>query len=157
MEVWIVQWDYAYDNEHNVSVWATEAAALRHVCDDIEDNITNNWDMDDETQSQCADEISQLLAKGKHRMVMGAWNDYESNNNDEQATYWTVHKMDVQVGDDEEIITSAPVVAYKAIASGATCRGPCGQYNNYAYADRSDGTNVCYQCSTFQHIFGVKS
>lgn len=156
MEVWIAQWDYAYDDEHNVTVWASEAEALKSVCDQIEDNITNNWDMDNEEQSQCADEITALQSQNKYREIIQKWNDYQSESDDDHAEYWSVSRKNVLTGDGEAVTLSPPAV-YKPTTSGATCRGPCGLYNNYALADRADGTHVCYQCSTFQHIFGVKS
>ena len=155
MEVWIKEWNYIADGETNHTVWATELAALKSACDEIEDSITNNWDMDDETQAQYSENITQLLAQAKWREVVEAWNDYQGNFNDEYAEYWSIMRKEVLTGDDEEIVTSAPVMAFKASISGATCRGPCGQYNDYAYADKSDGTHLCRQCSTFKHIFGV--
>jgi hypothetical protein len=155
MKVWLKEWDYAYDNEHNVSVWASELAALQSCVSEIQDSITNNWDMDDETQAQYSDEFTELLLKREYRLAMEKWNDYQSNHNDEQCEYWFVSSKDILGGDDQEIVTSASAVAFKASSSGATCRGPCGQYNDYAYADKSDGTHLCRQCSTFKHIFGV--
>jgi hypothetical protein len=157
MKVWLKEWDYAYDNEHNVSVWASELAALQSCVSEIQDSITNNWDMDDETQAQYSDEITELLLKREYRLAMEKWNDYQSNYNDEQCEYWFVSSKDILGGDDEQIVTSAPAVAYKSSIVGATCRGPCGQFNDYAYADKYDGTHLCRQCSTFQHIFGTKS
>lgn len=37
---------------------------------------------------------------------------------------------------------------YSAAECGATCRGHCGTYNEYAYADNPDGTYVCFGCKT---------
>ncbi len=155
MEVWLLHWEYPYDMESNITVWTSEQDALKQACSEIEDSITNDWDMDDEHQSQVAEEISDLQKRGKLREAMDAWNDYQSNYNDEYAQYYSVMKKAVQSHDASDVVTSAPPVAYRASTSGATCRGPCKQYNEYAYADRPDGTHLCRQCSTFQHIFGV--
>lgn len=45
-------------------------------------------------------------------------------------------------------------IEYKAIDPGATCRGPCGQYNEYAYANKKDGTFVCKSCQMMSQVFG---
>lgn len=48
--------------------------------------------------------------------------------------------------DDEDYVASVP---------GAKCRGPnCGNHSPDAYADRRDGTYVCYQCKLMSQVFG---
>lgn len=153
MDVWVLRWECPNDNEVNVTIWANEQAALNQALDEIEDHITNNWDMDDEDQSRYADEIGDLRKRGQLREAMLRWNDYQDNFDSDYGSWWGCRKQPVLP--DDEVVTSAPTIAFKATSSGATCRGPCGQSNSYAYADRQDGTYVCRQCSTFQHIFGV--
>lgn len=156
MAVWVKQWNLPSEGEHNITLWAKEQDALRSTCDEIEDSITNNWDMDDEDQSFFAEEIQSLIQSKHYRSAINKWNEYQDSYNSDYAEYWHVFIKEVLTGDSGEVVTSAPPMAYKASSPGATCRGPCGQFNDYAYADKSDGTHLCRQCSTFQHIFGVK-
>lgn len=153
MDVWVSVWEYPNDMDHNFAVFLTEKDALEDVLSDIEDHITNNWDMDEPDQSNYADEISDLHAQGKLREAMDKWNEYQDNYNDQYAEYYSVIKKELQGGSSASVI---PVrAATHSHINGATCRGPCKQHNEYANADRSDGTYVCRQCSTFQSIFGV--
>lgn len=154
MEVWIAEWDYSYDMEHDVSVFLTEKDALEDVLNSIEDIISNHWDPPNEPdQQQYADEIEELRRQGKLREAMDKWNDYEANFNDEQAQYYSVTKKKVSGVSTPQAELSTHV--YTPTSTGATCRGQCKQHNEYANADRADGTYVCRQCLTFQHIFGV--
>jgi hypothetical protein len=155
MEVWIKQREDISDLEVNVTVWTSEQDALKSTCQEIMKKIGSDWDMDEEHMSTTADSIEAEIHGKGYRAAMDLWNDFQSNYNDDYAEYFSVYKRSV-LPDDGEVVTSASVLAYKATTTGATCRGPCGQYNDYAYADRSDGTHVCFQCSTFQHIFGTK-
>lgn len=43
--------------------------------------------------------------------------------------------------------------AYKASSSGASCRR-CPTTSEYAYADRPDGTYLCYSCKGMLQVFG---
>lgn len=154
MEVWVVEWSYPYDNENNVTVWANKVDAQKQACKEINELI-NEWDMDDVHAASCAEDISDMVGRGQYAEAIRRFNDYQDEYNSDYAQYWFVSSKPVLSGDGSEPSTNAPV-AYKATTSGATCRGPCGQHNEYAYADRPDGTHLCRQCSTFQHIFGVK-
>lgn len=157
MEVWIKQREDISDLEVTVTVWASEQEALKSTSQEILKKIASEWDMDEDHMSNAAEAIDEEIAAKHYRSAMDLWNDFESNYNDDYASYFSVYKRDVLSSDASLPTTISPPAPYKATASGATCRGPCGQYNNYALADRADGTHVCYQCSTFQHIFGVKS
>jgi hypothetical protein len=154
-EVWIVRWEHPDDMEVNITLWTSEQDALKQALSEIQNEIDNNWDMDDTYQSQYADEIKRLSGLGKLRQAMVAWNDYQDNHNDEYGEWYSVSKQEV-LSMDDEVVTSALPVAFKPSTTGATCRGPCKQYNEYAYADRRDGTHLCRQCSTFQHILELK-
>ncbi len=164
MDVWIVEWSYPNDVETEVSVWANEHDAYYHACEEIKSRIDGDWDMDDEDQQAAAEQFDNFFVPGGKNTILSmtkairVWDEYQSNFNDEYAQYWNVSKKSVRRLDEGDADTlPPPVMNYKASVAGATCRGPCGQFNDYAYADRSDGTHVCRQCSTFQHIFGVKS
>lgn len=159
MDVWVAEWDYPYDMEHDVNVFLTEKDALEDCLNSIDDIIDNHWDpSNDSDQQEYMDEINSLRNQGKLREAMDKWNDYEANFNDEQAQYYSVTRKPVKGGSSCSVIPSASVAStYTPTTSGATCRGPCKTHNEYANADRADGTYVCRQCSTFQHIFGTKS
>jgi hypothetical protein len=163
MDVWIAEWDYHYDMEHDVSVFLTENDALEDCLNGIDDIIDSNWDIgNDPDQAQYKSDIDDLRQQGKLREALDKWNEYEANFNDEQAQYYSVTKKQLHGGNSASVIpsakVSAPVTPVRSYSTqGATCRGPCKQHNEYANADRSDGTYVCRQCSTFQHIFGAKS
>ena len=156
MEVWIKQREDISDLEVNVTVWDNEQDALQSTCQEILKKIAGNWDMDEEHMSQAADHIDAEIQGKRWRSAMDLWNDFESNYNDDYAEYFSVYKRDVLSSSDSLPVTLSPPKPYNPTTNGSTCRGPCGQYNDYAMADRADGTHVCHQCSTFQTIFGTK-
>ncbi len=163
MDVWIVEWSYPYDVETEISVWGNEHDAYYHACEEIKSQIDSNWDMDDEYQQAAAERFDNHFHPGTLNSIpsmtkaIRAWDDYQNDYNDEHAQYWNVSKKSVRRLDESDTETlPPPAMNYKASVAGATCRGPCGQFNDYAYADKPDGTHLCRQCSTFQHIFGVK-
>jgi len=155
MEVWILEWSYPYDSENNVTVWTNKKDAQRQALDEISDLMTNNWDMDDEHAAACADDVEDMTRRGHLDEALRRFHDYQDEYNSDYAQYWHVYQRDVLTGDQST--SSSATTSYQASTHGATCRGPCGNFNDYAYADRADGTYVCRQCSTFQHIFGTKS
>lgn len=152
MEVWVLEWSHPYDSENNITVWANENDARRQALDEIEDLITNDWDMEDNDAAACADDISDMVARGQLAEAMRRFNDYQDEYNSDYAQYWHVYSRDLLTGDGSKSTMTTPST-YKATTHGATCRGPCKSFNDYAYADRSDGTYVCHQCKTFGHIF----
>lgn len=161
MEVWLAEWEYPDDMEHNVEVWSNEQEALQDVCNDIQTSI-DDWDLNDpdteykEEKLQFIAEFQDSVSRRELRMAMEAWNDFQSNYNSDYGEWYSVTKKEVGGGNVAAVGQAVPVIAYKASVAGSTCRGPCKQYNEYAYADRPDGTHVCHQCSTFNSIFGVK-
>lgn len=52
---------------------------------------------------------------------------------------------EVKIEDSGEFVATDP---------GATCRGPCGNYNEYAYANKRDNTYICQQCKMMSQVFG---
>lgn len=155
MEVWVLEWSYPYDNEHNVTVWNNQVDAQKQALKEIIDVIANDFDMDDPHASSCADDIDDMMNRGQLAEAIRRWNDFQDDHNSDHAQYYFVSKKEV-LG---EGATTSPSggASFIATSNGATCRGPCGQFNEYAQADRADGTHICRQCSTFQHIFGTKS
>lgn len=155
MEVWVLQWEYPYDMETNITLWTTQKAAQQQALNEINEKIDSDWDMDEPDMLSAAEEIEQFQDSGKLTEAINRWNDYQNNYNDDHAEYYSVFKREVLNGEgSDEVVTSAPPIAYKASSPGATCRGSHREFNPYAYADRPDGTYLCTQCKTFQHIFG---
>jgi hypothetical protein len=155
MEVWVLQWEYPYDMESNITLWSTEKAAYQQGLHEINEKIDSDWDMDDPDMLNHAEKIEELVDKGDFREAFAVWNDYQNNYNDEHAEYYAVMMREVLNGEgSDEVVTSAPPIPYKASSPGATCRGSHKEYNPYAYADKPDGTYLCTQCKTFSHIFG---
>lgn len=160
MEVWLLEWDYPYDVEHNTTVWADEQSALKQACAEIKKKIDSDWDMDDSDMEDHAQQFDGFMASGKYRDAMLVWNSYQDNFNDDEGQWYFVRELPVLGHTDIDAGCSPPTqrsgtVAFKATTAGATCRGPCKQWNEYAYADQPDGTHMCRQCSTFGHIFGT--
>ena len=155
MEVWVLEWSYNYDNEHSVTVWNNQADAQRQALNEIVDVITNDFDMDDPHASACADDIDDMMNRGQLAEAIRRWNDFQDDHNSEHGQYYFVTKQNV-LGQGSVVAPSGGA-SFIATSNGATCRGPCGQFNEYAQADKADGTHICRQCSTFNHIFGTKS
>lgn len=158
MQIWVLEWSCPSDGETNVTLWESENDAYLQAASEIEDRISSSWDMDDETQSEYAEAIKDFFSRHKYKKGVEHFHEYENNYNEDYANYWSVYDREIMkrdsMGSAPNVISTSSV-PYKATASGATCRGPCGQFNDYAYADRPDGTHMCRQCSTFNHIFGV--
>lgn len=154
MAVWSLQWNYSYDMDTNFTVWTTEKAALQQGISEIVKKIDNDWDMDNEDMSRYTDRIKELRSQGKLREAINEWNEYQNHYNNDRAETYLCFMIEVLSGDDEVVKTPAPV-AYQASSPGATCRGSHKEFNPYAYADQPDGSYLCTQCKTFQHIFGT--
>lgn len=178
--VWIITWEKPSEGEHSVTVWTSERSALMQVCTEIQNTIECDWDMEDYDCASRAKRINDAIACGDYRDAMSLYNDWEADS-DYGCFYGVCEKASLTQQDagtptifdesfftalcpdddgsdedeeeDEEEVDESP---YQATVAGATCRGPCGSYNDMAYADKRDGTYCCYQCKTFAHIFGAK-
>ncbi len=158
MEVWVLIWKYPYNRDSNVSVWADESSALRQACTEIKQNIDCDWDMGDIVMVEYAKVFNEHIAQSEYEKAIKVWNDFQNDYNDEQGQWYSISKSEVLGLPDVQGSCRPPILqgGFKALTAGATCRGPCKEWNEYAYADQPDGTHVCHQCSTFQHIFGTK-
>jgi hypothetical protein len=154
MEVWMLEWSYPYDNENNVTLWTNQLDAQKQAVKEINELI-NDWDLEDNDAAACADDINDMVGRGQFGEAIKRFIDYQDEHNADYAQYYFVTKK--QVLGSGSVASPSSGSSFIATTSGATCRGPCGQYNEYANADQPDGTHVCHQCSTFQHIFGTKS
>ncbi len=155
MDVWILEYNCISDGEVSISLWANEYDALVECLSIIKHKIDIEWDMDNSDMFTYAEEIDLLQDAGKLRDAIRKWNDYQDDHNSDYAQYYQVYFRPVHgLESASNAVVNGPAAPYRASSPGATCRGHCKEYNEYAYADRRDGTYVCRQCSTFQKIFG---
>lgn len=168
MSVWILEWHT--DGDYHATIWQTEKDANIQACSEIQDAIAAEMDLDDEEVHGIAKSILDHMACGDFASAINEWNDYQGET-DRPSFYCISEKVintspcaiqswvlgDFKSADDDEdedeedeqnkIDTLPPMQL-----PGATCRGPCKTYNEYAYADRMDSTYLCYQCKTFKSI-----
>lgn len=159
MDVWIQEWDNTADCEKSITVWYSETEALRNTCDQIEDEIVNNWDCAEGTSEEdYADRINACIKKQDYRTAVELWNQYQGDCRPDYSCYWNIYSEEVRGNGGGIVATkSTSVSGYKSSVPGATCRGPCKDFNEYAYADNPDGTYMCRQCSMFHSIFGTNT
>ena len=171
--VWIVEWSQPEQYDHKVTTFVNEADALSSACFDMMQEVLN-WDLSDSDVEDVAKRINSYLSVGDYRMALREFNDDQGEQGSEYAMYWHVYESKPIIGgkqpptlifaddeeeeeeenDEEEDIPETPWVA---ATPGATCRGPsCGQFNEYAYADRRDGTYCCHSCKMMMQVFGGK-
>lgn len=178
--VWVIEWNYPSDGESNVTVWDSEKSAAKQACSEIQDRIEAEWDMSDYDMAQEACQINNYISAGQFLKAVKYWNNCSANCDSDYAMYW--HVREEQTRDDSDATT--PQVfdpsfftaladadeddgdeeeeeeeddeeeEYQASTPGATCRGPCGQSNEYAYANKRDGTYVCHSCRMMSQVFG---
>jgi hypothetical protein len=179
--VWVLTWENPSDCETTITTWDNEKAARKQACSEIQDDIQSNWDMSDFDCAQQAQMINNCIEQGRYDRAMEYYNEW--NGDADYGTFYHVsHKTLLSTSDasdpmvfdegffaallpdddeedeeDEEEDEEVDDSPYQASVPGATCRGPCKSYNDMAYADKRDGTHVCYQCKTFAHIFGKKT
>ena len=162
MDIWVLQWSSSDDA--NVSLWQTEQDALTQAASEIQSGILADWDMNDPEVHDTAKSIFDTINSGNIRQAIHEWNDAQSELGYDYPSWYSVTKKNILNGPQavQTIIlgTNAPPVmdaddylGYPKIitpepiqAAGATCRGPCGSFNEYAYSDRMDGTFCCYSC-----------
>lgn len=156
MLAWVVQWEYPYDRETNITLWASERLALENAASEIENKIKDRAPADQDAIDDLEKIVDTLQAR-QWRQAIDLWNDWENNFNEDYQEYYSVFSLDIH-DPNNELSSSTPTIqgntSYKATTPGAVCRGQCKCYSPDAYADRPDGTYVCRQCKIFQGIFG---
>jgi hypothetical protein len=171
--VWIVEWTQPGQNESHVTCYSTEDDALKSACNDMLESLPDAWDLDDADGKANARTLNDLVANGSYRAAINEYADFESeNNNYEYGQYWSVYERkvnsfpglpnllaladpDQDEEEEEEEDDEEDEETYQASSPGATCRGPnCGYVSPDAYADKRDGTYVCYQCKMMSQVFG---
>jgi hypothetical protein len=179
--VWVIEWNYPSDGESNVTVWDSEKSAAKQACSEIQDRISSEWDMADFDMAEEAKQINDYVSAGQYLKAVKYWNSCGANCDSDYAMYWHVREEqtrdlsdasepqvfdpdyftalldeDSEEEEDEDGIPDAEFEEeeYQASVPGATCRGPCTQHNEYAYANKRDGTYVCHSCKMMSQVFG---
>lgn len=165
--VWILQW--CSDGDINCTLWSNSTDALMQACSEIEEDILSNWDLAEEFIHEAASEITNSINTGDYDKAVSLWNDFQCMYHDDcPQTYLIAERQlatikpvlqnlilgefteaDLEDEEDDDCPDTLPSLQ----TDGATCRGPCKQFNEYASADRMDGTYHCTQCKTFQGMF----
>lgn len=163
------------DNQDSVTyIFDSEQEALTEASSDLLNKIRDNWDIGgDDMLFDAAKEIQDLIRNNKLRSALEKYNDTESDRSDCCPHYiyvnsdivrstgtppsfidWSDYRQDDEDEDYEEDEEEEDDSPYVASTPGAVCRGPCKNPSPDAYADRRDGTYVCYQCKLFGGVFG---
>lgn len=166
--VWIVDYEDINTATYTTTVWDDKVGAYKDACACIVDDINNDWDFSDSDSFAAAKDIEKHISNQEYVEAVTRWNDWASLF--DAGIYWNIHFEDVlditDAGTPGTIAwpQAATVVpdppetlptGFVATTTGATCRGQCNQWNEYANADKADGTYLCTQCKTFQTIFGI--
>lgn len=176
--VWVLRWSNVDDVK--VTLWQTQMLASMQGCTELQEFIEHNWDMSIVEQASEAQFINNLVSAQQYMDALQYWNNCELNNDSIDCQFWVVEELEIldytkcntptifapdyftsllddeeDEDEDDEDDSTAPSTQPSAPLQlpGATCR-KCHTKNEYAYADRLDGTYVCRQCSTFKSIFG---
>jgi hypothetical protein len=169
----------AQSGNYEVSLWSTMDEAYQEACSGIQEAISW-WDVGSapEDIKDEARKINDFVKTGKYQEAVDYWNDMADNVDSNNPIFYNVEERLVQskplpptifpdsyfLGEDEEekdeiVATTIASIEppYQASQPGATCRGAsCSYYSPDAYADKRDGTFVCYQCKLLAKAFGGK-
>lgn len=170
--IYIVEVDDVDNGEKSIQTFDTHAVALAQAGIEMIEAM-RCWDLDDEGDRGTAIIVQNLITAGD---IMGAFpifNDWACNSNSPVYIFLRQETVKSSVrgkhrwidfsqygdGDDEfNVPATLSVVAsntpFVATSPGATCRGPCGNPSLDAYADRQDGTFLCFQCKLMKQAFG---
>jgi len=175
--VWIVEWQQPEVSDFKVTVFARESDAFMQVAHDIMEQVMD-WDLSDSDIEAIARSINDYVSVGDYKNALSKFNDDQATLDTDQEQFFFVYERKENIGaqapnliifsdvdedeedeeedEDETIPPTARSGDFKTSVPGATCRGPCGNYNPDAYADMSDGTYCCYQCKLMSQVFGGK-
>ena len=165
--IYIEEVDDVGNCDKTTTLFDNENAALLEAASDALNTI-GNWDLCDPDVLVIAKNIQNLINKDKIFQALVEYNEHESFSDDPfyvnvysktlKSAAITLHKIDFSeyepeedAPDEEPKEDDSP---YLAASPGATCRGHCGYQSVDAYADRRDGTFVCYQCKLMKDVFG---
>jgi hypothetical protein len=169
MTIWLVRYHDTNDGTVCVTLWDTRVGAYMDVCAAIIDDINTDWDFNNVAAVTAARSIEDFIRLQQWEDAVECWNEWSDQNN--IGIFWEIFQEGIctiadvnvpaailwpatpQTNSNNNTPTPVPV-ASASCGSGATCRGPCGQFNSYADPDQANGTYVCSQCKTFGSIFG---
>lgn len=172
--MWLLVFEDTENGDNGQSIWDSQEAARQQAVSELLDDIRDRWDLSDPDVEKTARNINDLASVGDYQAAIDSFNNENACGG---GHFWSIIRREVHTLHDAAPVTLIPFiddddeeeadedeeeddpscrqgVPYQATKPGATCRGPCGNYNPDAYADKSDGTHVCHQCKTFSSIFG---
>lgn len=170
--VWILEWSYPYDSDSYVIIFDSEELALKQACSEIVDHINENLDVvGDQEHYMLAVDIQKLIDNKEYSKAIRHWGHSDVNCDNDHSQYWSVYerevktisdmasigkihlpKQDIDSSDKNEDNVPVKENMFVATECGAKCRS-CNNYNEYAYADNSDGTHECYSCRSFHKMY----
>ena len=165
------------------SVFASKVDASKHACSLIQEWINADWNLAPYANALDASEIQDFIIEGngnnddvKYMCAITRFHRVQHT-----ASYATLRRefvVDYRLpmiaiqnpmilpahtyvglnGTPSTTKASTKVEAIKpkafvASKAGATCRLPCGQVYEYAYADKEDGTFECRSCKMMHEVF----
>ncbi len=167
--MWIIVHEDLDNAVNTLTVWDDMDAALMDTCASIVHEVQTRFDMTDPLMQSDATIINDYIRLQNYKDAIDHWND--CSNTYGIDVYWTVEHHYVNQAQSGRIpglinLTpppppppTLPVVsanlqtctapALPASSNGATCRG-CQTHNEFAQADKPDGTYACYSCRTFR-------
>ena len=156
--------------DRNVTVWSDELSAQKQAVVELLDYISDTWTLTDQETRDVAVRINDLAKQGAYISAMEEYERWELNKaHGPDGISWSIESTDLNSqfnvtpmtfidftppADEEEDKSYwnpnlvNPPGAYQPTTCGATCRGTCTAWNEYAWADRADGTYVCYSCKS---------
>lgn len=166
----------------SIVTFSKQILAETHGCATILDYIRNEWDLSDVDRNKKATKFNDFLTRNEYENAIEYWNDecafldaeanyWHVDERHDRQTAWTPHLLTPQeLGHSVTYANVTPTVVkkiqsltkddflgvpvWKPTSSGATCRGPCKQYNEYATADKQDCTYICKGCQMMSSVFG---
>lgn len=155
MDVWVIEWSCRDDGDSKVTIWSNQIDAQKQAVKEISQFINGSFDFDDPNDESCAEDFNDMVRRKDYDAALRRFNDHQDDHNSDYAQFWFVSKKPILSGTGQtaNLTGSSIQSSSHAHSNGATCRGPCKQHNEYANADKSDGTYVCRQCKTFGTIF----
>lgn len=166
--IYIEEIDQVSDGEIVKTIFDREDIALAEAGSDILNLMRDNWDLSDDDLREHACEIQDFIRASSYRDAIAEYNYHEERRTRDYPVFVAVRSevvkqyamqhsfidfSEYEEEEEEEEDEPTSFAPFVATSPGATCRGPCGNPSNDAYADRSDGTFVCYQCKLFGGVF----
>jgi hypothetical protein len=143
------------EQEVNITIYNSKEEALQSACADMVDVINNHFDFQIAKELQVAEEINELLDNKQYQSALTKFNHYVKY-------HWMInHHRSFHVYEKDihkafrikKIRFPYTVDTSYELEEGATCRGPCGQYYEYAHPDQSNKTFVCQSCKLMSAFF----